>query len=279
MKHAILLDGSALAPWATSRYFHDFSSKLAASFNCTPTELLEKLQVMPVREILNTLEMAPEYRFVTRLGPVVTANLFPGANLRASLDGRPWGRGRRKVVPKFSSVDIMFGITKSAAYDWLKDPGSGVGIQYTEFDRQLRTFVRNNFAFHQQKLYDILSNFYIDWTKMASSNPMEMEHSLLVSWLNLLTDAMYNAPSFEVAMKHAATAKARTFTYIFAHHSNIPGYPQWTSGLHADDLMYIFGAPILRNEGVRPFPKRFLVSDRLLSEAMMRFVSNFIKSG
>ena len=54
-------------------------------------------------------------------------------------------------------------------------------------------------------------------------------------------------------------------------------HPHLAGGLHGDDLMYVFGAPL--TDGIDPFTSTFTRTDKLLAETIMRYWTNFIKTG
>ena len=99
--------------------------------------------------------------------------------------------------------------------------------------------------------------------------------------VDLFTDGMFAAPALKTAQLHANSRSAATYFYLFEYPTPLPNYPNWAPGVLGDDLMYIFGAPLLSQtfENLSPFPNKFLKAERMLSEAIMRYFSNFIKSG
>lgn len=241
--------------------------------NCTRSQLRNRLLQLSVDEILRLMKHAPDFRYASRMGPVVSNMFFPFTDAE-HLYSRPG--------TAFKRADLLLGVTKSEALHLLNQNG----IDEANFRRSVRTFVRQNFVFHQQKIFDILVNFYTDWTKMASNNKLQITHAFMESLMNLLGDANYVAPAFQMARLHSLKGpghqrkdQGNTFVFVFAHTSSIPDYPGWSSGFHGDDLMFIFGAPIIKNHVVSPFPSHFLITDKMLSEAMMRYISNFVKSG
>lgn len=64
--------------------------------------------------------------------------------------------------------------------------------------------------------------------------------------------------------------------YVFAHNSEAGEHATISQSIHGEDLPFVFGAP-LGNAG--PFSTHFNAEERLLSEAVMRYFSNFAKTG
>jgi len=88
------------------------------------------------------------------------------------------------------------------------------------------------------------------------------------------------APAIELAQFHSrhCSDTSSTYVYMFAAPSRLDtSYPRWLHGASDDDLAYVFGAPL--TDGVDPFPSGYSRSDRALAEAMLKYWSNFVKTG
>ena len=57
----------------------------------------------------------------------------------------------------------------------------------------------------------------------------------------------------------------------------VDGYPRWAGGIHGDELMFVFGAPLA--DGVDPFPSTYSRSDKALAETVLKYWVNFIAAG
>jgi hypothetical protein len=64
--------------------------------------------------------------------------------------------------------------------------------------------------------------------------------------------------------------------YVFGHNSEAGEHATISQSVHGEDLPFIFGAPLA---DVGPFGTEYSLEERLLSEAMMRYFSNFAKTG
>lgn len=158
----------------------------------------------------------------------------------------------------------------------------------------MRTYVRNVFEFHRQKLYDVMTYDYTDWNRPT---PADTRRAAAVRDMavQFLSDGQYVAPAVELARAHAAAARRRrrsaaagrgrspagavgTFLYAFgdsaAESPTAPG-PAWYG--HGRDLPYVFGAPLV--DGTDPFPSSYTRRDKQLSVVVLRLWINFIKSG
>lgn len=92
-----------------------------------------------------------------------------------------------------------------------------------------------------------------------------------------------------------AANTSRTYLYAFRHPTGYEAYPRWTEGVHGDDLAYVFGAPLVQHQqggggitgsqgsggggGLSPFSTVYTRADRALSETVIKYWSNFIKTG
>ncbi|XP_076435611.1 acetylcholinesterase-like [Babylonia areolata] len=64
----------------------------------------------------------------------------------------------------------------------------------------------------------------------------------------------------------------RVFSYWFDHRSSINPWPKWMGTLHGDEIHFVFGMPLNPDLG-------YTEEERQLSRKMMRFWSNFAKTG
>lgn len=64
--------------------------------------------------------------------------------------------------------------------------------------------------------------------------------------------------------------------YVFAHNAESGEHATVSQSIHGEDLPFIFGAPL---GDVGPFQVFYNAEERLLSEAVMRYFSNFAKTG
>lgn len=60
-------------------------------------------------------------------------------------------------------------------------------------------------------------------------------------------------------------------------HVRADAYPRWAGGVHGDELMFVFGAPL--TDGIYPFPSTYSRSDKALAESVLTYWINFIKTG
>jgi len=98
------------------------------------------------------------------------------------------------------------------------------------------------------------------------------------SLLELLGDAAVTMPIIELARSHSGTVPPSLYLYCFNYTSrSTTGEFPLSGGGNEDDLAYVFGAPI--NEGIDPFESTYSKTDRTVSETVMKYWENFIKTG
>jgi len=85
-----------------------------------------------------------------------------------------------------------------------------------------------------------------------------------------------------MATFHARQSRPGVATYLYEFNqpaAHRDAYPRWPTGTPGDELMYVLGAP-LADQSLEPFPARvYSRAERLLSQRVVRYWSNFAKTG
>lgn len=68
----------------------------------------------------------------------------------------------------------------------------------------------------------------------------------------------------------------KCYMYVFAHNSESGEHATISQSIHGEDLPFVFGAPL---GPAGPFQLLYNAEERLLSEAVMRYFTNFAKTG
>ena len=98
-------------------------------------------------------------------------------------------------------------------------------------------------------------------------------YALRSQLVDLIGDYMYFAPSHEVAAIHSRDAAV--YMYEFAHRSQVVSYgSQWMGVVHADNVAYDFGIPLLSG-----IPFDYDTSDKNVSLFIMAMYVNFALFG
>lgn len=170
---------------------------------------------------------------------------------------------------KFASVKMMVGLTRKEAYSYLTQEEIADGISEARKSQIMRTYVQNVYKYNRQKIYDILEHEYTQWDKPING------FSRRDDVMDMLSDSQFKAPLIKMAQEHSK--KADTYFYSFGYSTQSEDYPEWSGGVHGDELPYVFGAPLVG--GLSPFPSSYTAQEMELSKFMMRMWSNFAKTG
>nr|KAG5686521.1 hypothetical protein BaRGS_003431 [Batillaria attramentaria] len=265
-QQAIIQSGSGLSTWAVSYDPLWCTQKLAINVNCSSfiddsEKLVNCLRQRSVTELLNAAPEAPKY--YSCFAPAVDQWTLLPTQVERLIKERN---------SKFASVPVMFGITKNEAYSYLKQQEIHKGVSDFRKTQIIRTYVQNVFRYHRQKIYEILDHHYTDWTEPA--NHMSNRNNIL----ELLSDGQYVAPLIKTANYHAETAP--TYLYAFSYSTQSEADTQENEdvqGIHGDELPYVFGSPLV--DGLSPFPSSYTNSEKMMSEAVMTYWTNFAKTG
>jgi len=177
----------------------------------------------------------------------------------------------------------------------------------------LRTYVHNVFRFHRQKIYDILAHNYHDWENggggggggggTGGGGVKRTEHSnggrrVSSSLVELIGDGQITSPVVRLVQKLANCNRGgigtthgggdRTHVKPTIYFYNFGSRPRtsaersrtdWDTerGVYGEDIQYILGAPII--DGIDPFPAVYSGSEKILSETILRYWTNFMKTG
>lgn len=261
-QRAILQSGSALSSWSVANDPVGCTRQLALSVNCSvedSTELIKCLRNKTFADLVKNAPKPPKY--FSCFAPVIDGRNIIPKSVEELI---------KKPISMFANADLMFGITKNEAYAYFDQEDVENGISEEKREKMLRTYVHNRFQFHRQKVYEILDHHYTEWNK--KTNAKNRRDNLL----ELLSDGQFIAPLLRVGQLHAKTGN--TYFYSFTYTPQSDELPRWSGGIHGDELPYIFGAPLV--DGIQPFStSSYSKSERMLSEAVMRYWTNFAKSG
>ncbi|KAK3589992.1 hypothetical protein CHS0354_035020 [Potamilus streckersoni] len=259
----ILQSGSALSSWAISVNPAMCARRLAINVSCpgnidTSEHLLKCLRSKSVEELGEHVPLAPKY--YSCFAPSLNLQGFSSMSIRELMKDKK---------TRFAKTPVIFGVTQDEAYSYLKEEEVRVGISEDRKKQIYRTFVQNNFRYQRQKIFEILDHEYSTWDKIQDDITRRKDV------IDLLSDGLYVAPLIDMANEHSKHND--TYLYVFSHSTASENYPKWVNGAHGDELPYIFGAPLV--DGISPFPLEYSNAEKLMSENLMRFWTNFAKTG
>ena len=265
---------------------------------------IDRKTILPFSLKKLTLSNCPKYRQRHERLKQYFSNTFPNDDLPAE----------NKEEGNFGDIPLFIGGVATAGSDYLSQEDLQKPISNLRSAQVLRTFVRNNYRYHRQKIYDILAHNYYDWDRPNNSK------ASLKSLVDLITDGVLSAPAVKLAELHAQCA-ANTHTFFYSlgstglesrsevvfQHSNsfkplkahkISKTPQaqrptnynhisfassktnssafFPEGL-SSEMAYFLGAPLVN--GLDPFLKDFSASERTVSEYLLKYVFNFVYYG
>lgn len=238
------------------------------------------IRTRSVENITKASQEAEAPTFLTSFGPVVDGifvNNDPAFNLEnhGSL---------------FQDLDLMIGLSVNEAFHLLSQKDIEFGIDLNKRDAIFRTLVRNLYQFHRTEILYAITDQYTDWT-----DPKHHPNSLRSTVLEALSDGLYAAPLIKLARLHASrndeqisssnnkpqSKKSNTYVYVFAHETRGMKRGGVQGSVHGEDMMYILGYPMMDKTYLSTslYNHKFEDVDKVMSETMMRYISNFVKSG
>uniref|UniRef100_A0A914KHB6 Carboxylesterase type B domain-containing protein n=1 Tax=Meloidogyne incognita TaxID=6306 RepID=A0A914KHB6_MELIC len=297
-RRAVLLDGTALSPWAMANNPQDQFIQLARILQCSSnsegedfinlknqkefiSRLLECMQEQNLQNLTNAAKKVSNLSptFLSAFAPLIDGQVVPN---HPSLSFSP------KYGSLFREIDLLLGTVQHPAQHLIADQDMQNGLNIERRDKILRTLVRNIFDFHRSEILQAILNEYTDW-----ENPKNHSKSMRNGLMEILGDLLFTAPLIETAKAHSLDEgpikAANTFFFVFTHETNAWMKEQPNSGLQGsftgDHLPYILGHPFTAggelSDGSLSTNKllQFSPEDKQISRVMMTFMANFVKSG
>ncbi|WAR28174.1 NLGN3-like protein [Mya arenaria] len=262
--NVILQSGSALSTWATSidakRCAHLMAHRVNCSHSVNSSEgLVACFRQKSVEELVRSVPLTPKYFtcFAPSIDKHMKGALFPEDKSLEDLV-------RSRTTKSFSNTRMMVGLTRKEAYSYLNQSEIQNGISEHRKAQIMRTYVQNVYKYNRQKIYDILEHEYTQWERPESNFSRRDEV------MDMLSDGQYKAPLIKMAQEHSKVND--TYFYSFAYSTQSEDFPQWSGGVHGDELPYVFGAPLVG--GLSPFPSTYTSQEVELSKFMMRIDPN-----
>ncbi|EDV93357.1 uncharacterized protein LOC6564319 [Drosophila grimshawi] len=264
---AILMSGSAMSDWAASNQSLQLTMQIAQALGCPLSDhkdedaLLDCLRQHRYQDILHIpTSLQP---FSTSLGPIVDGHVIPNQPYKVM----------GHYTEHFSRYDLLFGITESESYHTLAALALEEGLRENERDNLLHFYMQSRFDVRPDLALAATLKKYQD----MYNNPIKatnLEHCDVV--LDILSDASVVGPLLQTGMFHADVNR-RNYMYVFGHNSAMGPYANLPHSIMGEELPFVFGAPLAP---VGPYPSHnYSVQEKLLSEAVMAYWTNFVKTG
>uniref|UniRef100_A0A182QQP1 Carboxylesterase type B domain-containing protein n=1 Tax=Anopheles farauti TaxID=69004 RepID=A0A182QQP1_9DIPT len=261
---AILMSGSALSDWALTQHPLQSTMQVLQGLNCPLNgendEVTACLRRKRYSEILGVKTASPQ--FSTRFGPIVDGLVIP--NMPHKVMGQ--------YSDIFSGYDLLYGMTELESYHILNAVALTYGLLENERDNLLRFYMQNRFEIRPDLALAATLREYTD-IYMDPNKALADEHR--DNLLEILSDARVAAPMVQTGL-YLSKVNPKCYMYVFGHNSEAGEYGRLSQSVVGEDLAYVFGAPLGQ---VGPFQHHYNARERLFSEAVMKYFSNFAKTG
>ncbi|XP_048005973.1 uncharacterized protein LOC125241499 [Leguminivora glycinivorella] len=260
---AILMSGSALSDRALTKDPTQYTLQVAQSLGCNPTskQLMTCLQNKPLSEIKKIQILARE--FETPLGPVVAGSFIPD---------KPF-----KIMASYpnllSKYQLLSGVTE---YETYHDFGA-IELEHGILETQRDEFITKYIKLIFEGADDVPIKYILKQYAPSKLDPqrwsVETNRDVI---LNLFSDARTLSPLVSFANYHSK-ANSQSYFYVFGHNSISTHYAALNKSVHGEELPYVLGAPL--GGANTHFHSEYTPKEKLLSEAIMRLWTNFVKIG
>nr|CDJ80083.1 Carboxylesterase domain containing protein [Haemonchus contortus] len=282
-RRAILLDGTALAPWAMAHNPQQYFAQVAENLGCLSKNrssiyndqvdtTLRCMQDHSADNVTKAVHAITIPTFLSGFAPIVDGQLIPNSP-RISFSSQ--------YGSLFREIDLLVGFSSNPAHYLLSNEDLKSGLSKERRQKIFRTLVRNLYDYHRTELLAAIINEYTDW-----ENPRDHPKSIRNGVLAVLNDVLFTAPLIETLRMHSADEvrkEASTFMFVFGHETRSWMNEQPNSGLRGsltgDHIPYIFGYPLAGGDSEEKLYAGFSAEDRGISQVMMHYVANFVKSG
>ncbi|XP_052902929.1 uncharacterized protein LOC128310346 [Anopheles moucheti] len=261
---AILLSGSALSDWALTQHPLQSTMQVLQGLNCPLNgendEVTACLRRKRYSEILGVKTASPQ--FSTRFGPIVDGLVIP--NMPHKVMGQ--------YSDIFSGYDLLYGMTELESYHILNAVALTYGLLENERDNLLRFYMQNRFEIRPDLA---LAATLREYTEIYTDPNKALADEHRDNLLEILSDARVAAPMVQTGL-YLSKVNPKCYMYVFGHNSEAGEYGRLSQSVVGEDLAYVFGAPLGQ---VGPFQHHYNARERLFSEAVMKYFTNFAKTG
>uniref|UniRef100_A0A336LRV4 CSON014630 protein n=1 Tax=Culicoides sonorensis TaxID=179676 RepID=A0A336LRV4_CULSO len=280
---AILMSGSALSDWALTNVPLSSTVQVAQQLDC-PIEddlLLRCLREKPVEELMRLNVSSSEYS--TRFGPIIDGLVIPNAVHKIMA----------QQSETFSRYDLLYGVTELESYHSMNAVSLTYGIAVNERDYTLKLYMQDRFAMRPDLALAATLKEYNEFYSVDSTKAIAEEHRDTL--LEILSDARVTAPLVQAGL-YLSKVNPRCYMYVFSHNTEAGEYARVSNfenekkGFHlnnfnnkqisqsiaGEELAYVFGAPL---NYMPVFQTNYNQQERLYSEALMKYWTNFAKTG
>ncbi|EAT45589.1 AAEL003138-PA, partial [Aedes aegypti] len=249
---AILMSGSALAPWSLVGEPAKFAAYVSHHVNCSPDlphqMLLKCLRDKPLSDIMSTPVRAPDFgnafgpsvdgvvigKFYTctvgKIGSQMDGSHYsdysvpsapkPSAHLHNTLNTINAILLRKLAINKLSKYDMLVGVTRAEAYFVFNSEDVQYGIEADRRSKILKNYVKSTYSYHLNEILATIVNEYTDWER-----PIQHPINIRDETLEALSDARIVAPAVQTVDLHSADHR-NSFLYVFDYQTKFGDFPQ-----------------------------------------------------
>ncbi|XP_068213998.1 neuroligin-1-like [Palaemon carinicauda] len=259
------MSGSALSPWALVRDPSGHAFDVATQLDCpVPNDLfrhyenlLQGLRKRPLHDILQV--QLKTSKFQVAVGPSID-----GVTIKPDWKNHQSKMGKEGRTP----VDLLLGMTTANPLDILSQQEVQEGFNADYREDLLKSFVVNNYRYHQQEIMLAITAEYTDWSRSLHP-PISIRDSTSQG----LHDANIVSPMTDLA-KQLYTTSRSSYLYVLEKEGSDSG----KESLLLKELAYVFGG-LLGALGPLASSYKFTKMDVTLSKSFISMWSNFIKLG
>ncbi|XP_078390362.1 bile salt-activated lipase-like [Cetorhinus maximus] len=262
-RRVISQSGDAQAMWTVNRNPLRAARRVAQAVGC-PLEdnaaMMFCLRQVPAKDIVLAIQVKEllnkeKIVFFLPFAPTIDGDFLPSEPVTLFENSRV--------------NDYLLGCNSGDAHLFVSAWFPGVNIPFGIDQAKFRTAVEKVMGSLGEAAVESAIFEYTDW-----ENPTQLSRRKGLS--QLYTDFEFCSPAFSSAQKHAMISgnASRTYAYQFSYPSKMPNviWPEWIGALHTEELQYLFGRPFSMS-------KSYNNQERELSKTMMRYWTNFAKTG
>ena len=170
---------------------------------------------------------------------------------------------------KLKNVNSLSGFTREEMARYL-EPIFGLKeepfVNLTQIKKILNDFYSYFPRYPEKMQLDFIDKVINEYAKKYS-----FKHFFTIL-IQILTEEFYVSPIIHIA--ELFSEKNRAYVYSFEENNPINGYPKWYGVIHGDQIPFIFGIP-LKKENINIFS----AEQRHLSKQIITYWTNFVKFG
>ncbi|OAF69668.1 hypothetical protein A3Q56_02597, partial [Intoshia linei] len=278
---AILQSGTANMNWATLSQQEAKQRTMELAINkikCHKTNnlnnnTLSNIDTFDKMEIINCLIRTPAQELIDKMWITKGILQFPFVPV---VDGYFLMDKPKNLVKKrqFKNCSILIGSNSNeASYFLIYELSNLLKLNTTSMNyRQFVESLKSLFNYHP-KYPNEIKDYIFEAVKFQYTNWIDKNNKFanILNLDNAVSDAQFVCKVNDFADAYAQSGQ-NVYYYLFNHRSDNHHWPIWMGVLHGDEILYTFGEPF-------KMASNYTKKDRLFSRKIMKYWSNFVKTG